>query len=226
MDVLWLEQRLADVPAHDDWLSARERETLAKLRFAKRRADWRLGRWTAKQAVSRRVAPCELRTIEIIAGANGAPVVFLSGNRANVAISISHRDGVGACVVAENGAIGCDLEAVEERSEAFIRDYFTAEEKLALSYSEEQVTMAAVIWSAKESALKVLGEGLRMDTRSVVVTQVVDGGNGWGPLRVRCDTGEVFEGWWRHEDRMVRTMVSQPAGVPRAIKTNSGQIDD
>ena len=52
MDVYWLEQVEGDVPPNDDWLSASEAACLARLRFAKRRADWRLGRWTAKCAVS------------------------------------------------------------------------------------------------------------------------------------------------------------------------------
>ena len=217
MDLWWLEQRAVDVPAHDEWLSARERETLATFRFAKRRADWRLGRWTAKQAVAAFFSNRALSQIEIIARASGAPAVFVSGVLAKTAVSISHREGTAACALAAQGVIGCDLEIIEPRSDAFIRDYFTAVEKLALSYAEEPMRMAAVIWSAKESAFKALGEGLRMDTRSAEVTQVVDGGHGWGPLRVKCDTGEVFEGWWRQGDGMVRTLVSRPAGVPRLI---------
>ena len=39
MDVYWLEQVGADVPPNDDWLSASEAACLARLRFAKRRAD-------------------------------------------------------------------------------------------------------------------------------------------------------------------------------------------
>lgn len=158
-----------------------------------------------------------MKTIEIVAAPNGAPAVFISGVKADIAISISHREATGACAVAEKGAVGCDLELIEERSDAFIRDYFTVEEKLALSYAEDQPRLTAVIWSAKESALKALGEGLRMDTRSVEVTQVVDGGGGWGPLRVKCDTGELFEGWWRQENGMVRTVVSRPRGVPKVV---------
>ena len=52
MDVYWLEQSEADVPTADDWLSENEVARLNSLRVAKRRADWRLGRWTAKCAVA------------------------------------------------------------------------------------------------------------------------------------------------------------------------------
>lgn len=52
MDVYWLERSAADLPAQNDWLSASDRTRLDGMRFAKRRDDWRLGRWTAKLAVA------------------------------------------------------------------------------------------------------------------------------------------------------------------------------
>jgi 4'-phosphopantetheinyl transferase len=52
MDIYWLEQTEADLPAENQWLSAREMLRLARMRFAKRRTDWRLGRWTAKRALA------------------------------------------------------------------------------------------------------------------------------------------------------------------------------
>ena len=42
-----------DVPAADDWLSPVEAARLADLRFAKRRIEVRLARWTAEQAGAR-----------------------------------------------------------------------------------------------------------------------------------------------------------------------------
>ena len=50
MHVYWLEQTEANVPEDNTWLSPREVAFADRLRFAKRRADWRLGRWTAKRA--------------------------------------------------------------------------------------------------------------------------------------------------------------------------------
>jgi hypothetical protein len=52
MNVHWLEQTEADVPAENDWLSANEAVCLNSMRFAKRRNDWRLGRGTAKCVLS------------------------------------------------------------------------------------------------------------------------------------------------------------------------------
>src|SRR5690349_15398104 len=131
MDVYWLELAGADVPPTDDWLSASEAACLARLRFAKRRADWRLGRWTAIRAVSESLSlQRPLATVEIRAAPSGAPEVFLGGHPAKLAISISHRAGRAVCAVAHCGAaLGCDLELVEPRSSAFAADYFTATEQ-------------------------------------------------------------------------------------------------
>ena len=52
MNVYWLEQTDADVPAENQWLSAGEIFFLGRLRFARRLNDWRLGRWTAKRALA------------------------------------------------------------------------------------------------------------------------------------------------------------------------------
>ena len=177
MNVYWLEQTEADVSAEDDWLSANEAARLSRLRFPKRRADWRLGRWTAKRAVSAYLKtpprPPDLAAIEIRPAPSGAPEVFIANRPADCTVSISHRGGVAACAVGQAGAtLGCDLELVEPRSEAFIADYFTPEEQALVAQSDaaDRFRLVALLWSAKESALKALRAGLRLDTRSVIVT--------------------------------------------------------
>src|SRR5271157_5582736 len=179
MDVYWLEQAEADVPAENDWLSASEAARLNAMRFAKRRADWRLGRWAAKRAVAAYLdVPGHrqaLANIEVHAAPSGAPEVFILNTAAPATISLSHRDGTALCAVAPSGAaLGCDLEIIEPRSDAFVADYFTAEEQalVARVSLEDRPRLLALLWSAKESALKALHEGLRLDTRSVVVTVV------------------------------------------------------
>jgi 4'-phosphopantetheinyl transferase len=80
MDVFWLEQRMAETPASDEWLSPWEASRLHALKIQKRRADWRLGRWTAKCPVAGLLEISEdLASIEISADARGAPTVLVSG---------------------------------------------------------------------------------------------------------------------------------------------------
>jgi len=197
-----------------------------RLRIAKRRADWRLGRWTAKQAVAaflNRSADFEtLAAIEIRPAPSGAPEVFLCDQRANLTISIGHRAGVAACAVAGPGAVlGCDLEIVETRSDSFLADYFTSHEQelIAQAGPEGRDRIAALLWSAKESALKALQEGLRLDTRSVVAKPAElsfpnDDIDQWRPLQVHYTEGQSFYGWWQSTGGFLRTLVAATALPP------------
>ena len=179
MDVYWLEQSAADVPAADDWLSESEVAQLSRFRIPKRRTDWRLGRWTAKRAVAASLKLADdhrsLKSIEIRAATTGEPEVTLVQKSQPVSISISHRNGIAICAVAVgNVKLGCDLEVIEPRSYAFIADYFTVEEGelIAQTKGETKTLLVSLLWSAKESALKALHVGLRADTRCVRVNPV------------------------------------------------------
>ena len=223
MEVYWLEQSEADVPAENDWLSANEAARLNAMRFAKRRADWRLGRWTAKRALSnflgRPAHPRVLKEMEIRSALSGSPEVYFGNQPAAVAISLSHRAGVAACAVTMLGMeLGCDLEMVEPHSDAFLADYFTTEEQslVADAAGVERWRLLALLWSAKESALKALHQGLRLDSRNVIVSlsDAVFDFPDWGPMQVRHIDGRIFYGWWQHADNIVRTLVALPPPTP------------
>jgi 4'-phosphopantetheinyl transferase len=223
MDVYWLEQTEAEVPLENDWLSAGELARLDALRFPKRRADWRLGRWTAKCALAAHLGvpalPRVLAEMEVRPAPSGAPEAFLANQPAPATISLSHRSGVSMCAVARHGVkLGCDLEMVEPHSDAFVEDYFTDGERelIARASASDRSRLLALLWSGKESTLKALHEGLRLDTRCVVVNQ--NGGsydlNGWGRLHVVYAGHRAFHGWWRHAGGMLRTLIAEPRPNP------------
>lgn len=228
MDVYWLQQSQANLPAELDWLSRRETSRVNEFQFAKRRADWLLGRWTAKLAVVSHLRLCcdyaTLRNVEIIATPPGAPEVMLSGKLLDIAISLSHSNDMAACALTSSGrTLGCDLEQVEPRSDAFITDYFTGDEQALVRSSSPECCwrLVALLWSAKESALKALRAGLRLDTRTVRVTleadelKAADLTRDWLPLHVRYTGGQMFLGWWRESGNFVQTIVGDaPPSVP------------
>ena len=246
MNLKWYEQSSAQVSAEEDWLSPWERPRLWSLHIAKRRGDWRLGRWTAKYAAADYLNlphdPATFASIEIVPAASGAPEVFLNGTPARLSISLSHRDGIAACAVGAPGAMfGCDLEIVEERSDAFVSDYFTAaEQKLLDSAARGQRSLfIAVIWSAKESALKALRTGLRNDTHCVSVrvsevpcpTSPNVGGRlpaalnhqiSWRQVEVTYADEVIFHGCWSCKDNLVRTLVS----IPTVITASHRRLGD
>lgn len=226
MEVYWLEQTEADMPTVDDWLSPREVASLNSMRFAKRRRDWKLGRWTVKNALALYFlslkVPAERRvlaSIEIRPAPSGAPEAFFQNKPAAAAVSLSHRGGIAACAVAcSSGILGCDLETVEPRSDAFVADYFTTAEQsfVAEASAVDRPRLLALLWSAKESALKALHEGLRLDTRNVIVS-TSDGAfdfDGWSPIVVRHTDRGMFCGWWQHAHGIVRTLVAAPPPNP------------
>lgn len=231
--VTWLFTSAGDVPEDDGWLSPAERETLAGLHVPWRRVDWRLGRWTAKQAVGAYLGvPPE--TIEVFPAADGAPEPFLNGGPAPAAISLSHRAGWAVCAVAPPGtALGCDIERVEPRSEAFVRDFLTEPERgmVEAASPEQRQLLANLIWSAKESVLKALRSGLRQDTRTVeIALPTGEGGDGWSQFIAGCeDTGRIFLGWWRREDDLILTLAALPSpDLPEALdlRASGGPVPD
>ena len=232
MTIYWLEQREADVPPDNHWLSPNELNRLGTLRIPKRRADWRLGRWTAKHAVASFLALSQpaLPNIEIRAASSGAPEVFFHNKPADVAISLSHSSGAALCTVATSGTnFGCDLETIEPRDAAFIADYFTTEEQLLVEGAsiQDRPLLLALLWSAKESTLKGLHTGLRLATTSVSVSldgelqsprdRHSDSQREWLPISARY-SGQIFNGFWRAEGNLVRTVVSDS---PRFILQRS-----
>ena len=229
--VFWLVQTSTDLPEDDDWLAAEECARLQSMSVAKRRGDWRLGRWTAKRAIAaawpdlvgERELP-EGTSVEIRPAPDGAPEAFVRGERAPLTVSISHSAQHGfSAVTARPMAIGCDIEEIAERSDRFVEDYFTERERAIVGGApgDERALAATLIWSAKESALKALREGLRLDTRAVEVS--LTGGLGrfteksgltgeeWSPLLVQHGAGSVFHGLWHAHDRFILTIVAERA---------------
>jgi 4'-phosphopantetheinyl transferase len=223
-----LSRKIDDVPKRDDWLSAAERVVAAGKGFPKRRDDWMLGRWTAKQAIRACPAipsdPPGLSSIEIRAAPDGAPEPYVQDRRLPISLAISHSAGMSFCVVGPpDSAAGCDLELIRPLVSNFVEDYFVAEEAALLQNlaADDREAFTLLIWSAKESALKSLREGLRRDTRSVVVSvdrsQAV---SGWDPLLVHCTiTSRTFHGWWQIEGGYVKTITSaHPTAKPTEIQ--------
>lgn len=219
--IFWLEQQSSDVPRGNEWLAGSELVRLAGMRFLRRREDWRLGRWTAKQAVRSYLGladgPGLMAEIEIRASPDGAPEAFIGGREASVSISLSHRAGIGLCAIVPFGTrLGCDVEAIEPRPAAFVEDYFTQDEQeLAhCAADEEYDRLVTLFWSAKESVLKALRVGLRRATTEVRVhTAVSRPAGAWRPFCAHVAEGRIFHGWYREADAILRTVaVAAPGG--------------
>ena len=226
--VSWLACGVAEVPEDDGWLTAPEAERLNRMRYVKRRSEARLGRWTAKQTLARALGLSsglqDLQRIVIRNAPDGAPYSVIDGAAAPFTIAMTDRADWAVCaVIGSEVRIGCDLELVEPRSDGFVQDYFTPSEQRTVA-SGEAAVLANLIWSAKESALKVLRTGLRRDTRSVEVFLEGGGDEPWRPLRVAVDDGRVFAGWWLRYGDFLLTIVGAIAFPPPTTLTDPSPL--
>jgi 4'-phosphopantetheinyl transferase len=220
MEVYWCKRSYQDVPASKDWLHPSEKEVVAGFKFPKKRNDWLLGRWTAKTAVKSFLAKSHswltFTQIEVRAAEDGAPEVFFEKKPLPVFISLSHSNGIGFCTIIQPGiALGCDLEKIEPRSDAFINDYFTEKEiaQLGINFPGPELG-ANLIWSAKESALKAMRSGLRVDPRHVEVSfEHTSKFKNWQNLEVSTPKySKHFFGYWRTSaDAFVETVLISEA---------------
>ncbi len=205
------------------WLSPREEELLGALGFPARRRKWLLGRAAAKRLVRELLAPDAPpeSAITILNRPSGEPYVVLEDRAPwQRPISISHRSelGLAATVVDHDLRIGADLETIEPRDLALVRQFFTdAEARLVEGAGAQGHLCLARIWSAKEAALKLLGLGLRADTRAVSVLPrdalSPEGQGVWHPVEVEIAAAlrepaglRTLQVVWRREDDHVLTV--------------------
>jgi 4'-phosphopantetheinyl transferase len=225
----WLALHQDGIPAADasppNWLQADEVVTWQALKTDKRRGDWLLGRWTAKQLVAELVAE---RTgqqlspdqIAILPHADGWPMVALPtfDGMPVITLSISHSRPWGFCaaVEGENRPLGADIERNEPRSPGFVEEYFTPLEweYLTAAPPEQLVALTNAIWSGKEAALKAIRRGLAEDTRIVSCLPHPRMGTltEWLPSRMAWNLDWIerplpgLTGYWRLNDGYVMTL--------------------
>ena len=225
----WMARGESGIPPGELWLRGPERQRAAGMRFTKRRTEYLLRRLAGKSAVAAVLGlPADAATfgrIGVLNHPTGAPYVTVDDQPAGLEVSLTDRAGWAVCLAGQSlGALGVDLEIVEPRSDGFVRDFLTPSEQAAVAACaahgpDGHDAAANLIWSAKESALKVLRLGLRADTRTVQVhlpdptePARVRPGAGWSPLRVATGIGDM-PGWWRREGWFLLTVVAAP-GAP------------
>jgi 4'-phosphopantetheinyl transferase len=186
---------LAQGQAWPDLLSPREEKLLAGLGHVLRRRKWLMGRAAAKRLVRDMLGDGQVpeKKISVLNQPSGEPFVLIEGTGGwDYPISISHRSEVGmaAAPLERTARIGADLETIEPRDAALVRQFYTdGEAQIVEAAGKARDEIVSRIWSAKEAVLKLLGLGLRIDTRGV---QVILGGeafadcpDGWAPVDVK-----------------------------------------
>ena len=143
----WFSAGLEHVAVDDTWLDPVLADRLGRMRYTKRLVEARLGRWTAKQTLARSLGlptdPASLADVVVRNAPDGAPEAFVAGEPAGVVIAMTDRaDWAVSAVLAGTARIGCDLEIVEPRSDAFVRDYSHSHRSTALVAAGDHDLMA------------------------------------------------------------------------------------
>lgn len=206
-------------------LSPAEKKHLESLHFAKRRAEWMLGRYAAKRLLAACLAGFEFTSVDHMTIANdpeGAPYITLDDIRQPGCLSISHRSGIAFCAYAQEIQVGADIELVETRSPVFVEDYFTMLEQQQLRQmpltSRDLATCA--VWSAKEAVLKMYKKGLRLDTRTIEISLMWEDVAGWRRFKFvsALPGSENCMGWWQehaiHGEKWVLTLCTSRTATP------------
>jgi 4'-phosphopantetheinyl transferase len=204
-----------------------EQAIYANLKTEKRRHDWLLGRYTAKQLIQQVAHQQTGQTIplgafSILGRDDGSPAVVWDEPllRFDCTISISHSAGRAFCALVERNdlPLGADVERIDARVLGFIGDYLTTAERELLAQTPEagRPLHATAIWSAKEAVLKALRVGLKQDTRSLscLIQPVVVPPDDWELFTTRWENwtleqpSPLLSGWWRVDDGFVLALAS------------------
>ncbi|HEY3929260.1 MAG TPA: 4'-phosphopantetheinyl transferase superfamily protein [Candidatus Koribacter sp.] len=226
IQLFWLECDESQLPVDESWLSDAETAYFGQRWVTKRRRDWILGRWAAKCALAGyaglAVSPRRFRNISIVPTESGAPVGMMWGKPMGVSLSISHCGGRALALIGPPEiSVGCDLERVEPHSPAFVESFFTPSEidQVEQSASDDRPTISSLIWSAKESVLKVLKVGLRVDSRSlsVAIEAPQCTATDWRRFSAIVVDGRHFDGWWLRATTWLSTMAASAATSPPTV---------
>lgn len=91
-------------------------------------------------------------------GTNGKPETD------KIQFNLSHSGNLVICAVS-NETVGCDVEQIGNYHEGVVRRFFSEKEKTYLENTEESKREQAFfrIWTARESYMKLTGEGMRLE---------------------------------------------------------------
>lgn len=178
---MWIEQLQ---PLSDDvclapgdpgrWLSAAERDRLARIRSPQRRTGWLAGRRLAKEllcSVDGRTSPgpagwhIESRDGR---GRPAPPRAFRCGRLVPWVVSISHSDrSVYVAVSTARGVrLGVDVTPVRPLSDSFARLWLTDNERRWCARDATGL-LRCLVWSVKESCYKAAGNGSPFRPRQI-----------------------------------------------------------
>jgi 4'-phosphopantetheinyl transferase len=153
------------------WLSSQEEARARRLRFDEDRDRFIRGRGFLRRSLAQRLGG-EPNAIDIRTAPGGKP--HLGGNE--LSFNLSHSGGLAALATSTDHELGLDIErlaphpALVRNPKAIINACFNAEESAAIISSPIPTLTFLQFWTAKEARMKLTGEGMALDPRSITLS--------------------------------------------------------
>lgn len=152
---------LDKIPPAEEFLTKRELETYKAFKIDKRKTEWLGGRYALK-TLACDFFNFDIHSMEVKNLASGKPVLLVPGGT-KLPVSITHSGPYAAAAIALTGqAIGLDIEAIEQRSPAWVKQCFDDREVFSKS-----APFLTELWAKKEAVLKFLGVGLKLSCTEI-----------------------------------------------------------
>ena len=144
------------------------------LRFERRQTSFLLGRYAAKQAISKYASEMEMTRFSIQHGVFDHPIIKHISKK-DVQISISHNDEFGGAIAfPEEHPMAIDLERINPKRIEVIQTQCTEDElKLIQSLKIPNMTQLTLLWTVKEALSKVLKCGLMTPFKTFEIKDLV-----------------------------------------------------
>ena len=152
---------LSKVPPAEEFLNKREMEIYNSFKIDKRKSEWLGGRYALK-TLANDLFNFGIKYIEVKNLASGKPVLNVPGGT-KLPVTITHSGPYAAAAIALTGqSIGLDIEAIEQRSSAWVKQCFDKRE-----ISSKSAPFLTELWAKKEAVLKFMGVGLKLSCTDI-----------------------------------------------------------
>lgn len=125
-------------------------------------------------------------------------------------ISLSHSGERVLCALSDE-PVGADLQQLRPCNPALVRRFFTAEEGAWLEEQRERDLAFSLLWSLKESYVKLLGSGIAKTHLDSFTVRVLPDGRAW------IDGSDV-KLWYSVCDGYVMALCSHAYAEPETVK--------
>ncbi|NHJ84295.1 MAG: acyltransferase domain-containing protein [Asgard group archaeon] len=159
----------------DELLCSEELSKWQSFKVEKRKIEWLAGVLTAKKAVQQLYPKIDYKDILIEKTEFGKPIAMIPNRKTPLKVSITHSNGFAVAIADSKINTGIDLEKIESRSKSIVDEMLSNEEKETIEqHSPGEITdeLITKIWTAKEAATKVLGTGLNIDLRDLILKKI------------------------------------------------------